>query len=51
MDSILDNVIVLTLLLIFLSAILTTYLRRRSRDRCLKSFDGCDVNIGDSHRT
>ena len=45
MDSILDNVIVLTLLLIFLSAILTTYLRRRSRDRCLKSFDGFDVNI------
>jgi len=39
------NVFALTILLIFLVAIIGTFLKSRSKDKCMKDFEGYDVTI------
>ncbi|MDA2926458.1 hypothetical protein MYX78_04375, partial [Acidobacteria bacterium AH-259-G07] len=40
-----SDIFTLTLLVLFASALLGTFLRSRARDRCLKDFEGYQVNI------
>jgi hypothetical protein len=45
LDVILDNVLALTILFIFASAVLGAFLGTRARDRCLKDFDRYHITV------
>lgn len=40
-----DSIFIATLLLIFVTALVGTYIQRRSRDLCLKDFTGFNVTV------
>ena len=43
--TIIDNALALTIIIVFLTAIINAFIRQRSKDKCLKDFEGYQVTL------